>query len=90
MKSKCPKCGSNVTRIIGKSIGIQQKHIVLKKSLREYIELLTQHLIKEEKYFFPFATKYMTPGDKERLIEHFKKIEDKHGISRLGKHFKAS
>ena len=89
-KGKCPECGSGVTRIIGKSIGILQKHIVLKKSLREYIEVLTKHLQKEEKYFFPFVNKYLTPGDKERLIEHFKKIEDKHGITRLGKHFKAS
>ncbi|MGA1873892.1 MAG: response regulator [Thermoplasmatota archaeon] len=89
-KGKCPECRSNVTRIIGKSIGIQQKHIVLKKSLREYIDILTKHLVKEEKHFFPFANKYMTPGDKERLIDHFKKIEDKHGITRLGKQFKAS
>jgi len=89
-KGKCPDCGSGVTRIIGKSIGIVQKHIVLKKSLREYIDVLTKHLHKEEKFFFPFVNKYLTPGDKERLIEHFKKIEDKHGITRLGKQFKAS
>ncbi|MBN1539756.1 MAG: response regulator [Candidatus Thermoplasmatota archaeon] len=89
-KGKCPDCGSNVTRIIGKSIGVQQKHIVLKKTLKEYIDLLTDHLIKEENHFFPFANKYLTPGDRERLIDHFKKIEDKHGIERLGKQFKAT
>ncbi|MBN1390147.1 MAG: response regulator [Candidatus Thermoplasmatota archaeon] len=89
-KGKCPDCGTNVTRIIGKSIGVQQKHIVLKKALKEYISLLTSHLKKEEQYFFPFVNRYLTPGDKERLIEHYKRIEDKHGISRLGKQFKAT
>jgi CheY-like chemotaxis protein len=88
-KGYCPKCSTSVTRIIGKSIGISQKYIVLKKSLREYLNLLRKHLAREEKNFFPFADRYLTPADSERLMEDFKEIEDRHGISRLGKHFKA-
>jgi hemerythrin-like domain-containing protein len=88
-KGYCPKCSTPVTRIIGKSIGTSQKYIVLKKSLREYLNLLRKHLAREEKNFFPFAVKYFTPADKERLMEDFKEIEDRHGISRLGKQFKA-
>jgi hemerythrin-like domain-containing protein len=89
-KGYCPKCSTPVTRIIGKSIGTSQKYIVLKKSLREYLNLLRKHLAREERNYFPFADRYLTPADKERLMEDFKEIEDRHGISRLGKQFKAA
>lgn len=89
-KGFCPKCSSEVNRIIGKSIGLSQKHIVLKKSLKKYLELLKSHLRKEEITFFKSVNKYLTPADKERLMQEFKKIEKSHGIQRIGKDFKAA
>lgn len=86
-KGFCPNCSSEVNRIIGKSIGLSQKHIVLKKSLRKYLELLKSHLRKEEITFFKTVNKYLTPADKERLMQEFKEIEKRHGVQRIGKEF---
>jgi hemerythrin-like domain-containing protein len=87
-KGFCPKCSSEVNRIIGKSIGVSQKHIVLKRSLREYLDILKKHLRQEESTFFRTVDKYLTPADKERLMQAFKDIESQHGIERIGKDFK--
>jgi hypothetical protein len=86
-KGYCPICSSEVNRIIGKSIGLSQKHIVLKKSLKKYLELLRSHLRKEEITFFKTVNKYLTPADKERLMQEFKEIEKRHGVQRIGKEF---
>jgi DNA-binding response OmpR family regulator len=88
-KGFCPKCSSEVNRIIGKSIGVSQKHIILKRSFKEYLELLQKHLRKEEISFFKTVDKYLTPADKERLMQEFKRIENIRGIHRIGKSFKS-
>ena len=86
-KGECPDCGSGVTAIIGKSIGSSMKHIALKRTLKRYIKILREHLKREEELYFPLANRYLTMGDKTRLIEKFKDIEEKYGIKRMGKDF---
>lgn len=87
-KGKCPDCESGVTAIIGKSIGAMMKHVALKRTLKKYLELLKEHLKREEDLYFPLANKYLTSGDRNKLIEDFKEIEKKYGIDRMGKDFK--
>ncbi len=86
-KGVCPDCDSGVTSIIGKSIGASMKHIALKRTLRRYLKLLNEHLKREEELYFPLAKRYLTTGDRTRLLEEFKDIEKKHGVERMGKDF---
>lgn len=86
-KGKCPDCNGGVTSIIGKSIGAIMKHAALKRSLKKYLNILKDHLKREEDLYFPLANRYLTSGDKTRLLEEFKKIEDEFGIHRMGKDF---
>jgi DNA-binding response OmpR family regulator len=84
----CAECGTRVNVIIGNSIGEIQKNIKLKRSLKNYLRILKEHLEREEKNYFPLVNRYLTQADRERLMLDFEVIEDKYGIDRMGKDFK--
>jgi CheY-like chemotaxis protein/hemerythrin-like domain-containing protein len=87
-KGECAECGSGVTAFIGKSIGISQKNIKLNRSLKKYLRILDEHLGREEISYFPLVNRYFTQADRERLMTEFKRIEEKHGVERVGKDFR--
>ena len=87
-KGDCAECGSGVTVFIGRSIDASQKNIKLKRSLKKYIKILDEHLDREEKTYFPLVNRYFTQADRERLMQEFKVIEEKHGVDRIGKDFR--
>jgi hemerythrin-like domain-containing protein len=43
---------------------------------RGYVNLLTQHIVKEDKVLFPMANELLTPDDQDELEKGFEKIEE--------------
>ncbi len=51
--------------------------------LREYKELIREHLSREEKYLFPLSAKYMDEETSKELKSRFNKVEEKAGYDRI-------
>lgn len=49
----------------------------LVRHLREYVDLLTQHIQKEDSILYPMADDLLTPEDIEFLEEGFREVEEK-------------
>lgn len=47
----------------------------VKDNLSDYVELLRNHILKENNILFPTADKMFTPEDQKELMEKFEKVE---------------
>ena len=50
-------------------------HVVVDYA-RAYVELLTQHIFKEDRILFSMAAQMMPPGEDGRVLEAFARVED--------------
>ena len=69
---------AHVRRIADLSAGELGKKdsLELIKHTRGYVELLTQHIQKEDHILYPMANQILTPDDQEYLREGFEKVEE--------------
>jgi len=57
----------------------------IRNMLRDYKELMRDHLRREERFLFPLSSKYIDEDTSEDLIVKFDKIEEKAGYDKLDK-----
>ncbi len=55
----------------------------VRDTLREYKELIREHMDREEKYLFPLSAKYMDEETSKELKSKFNKVEEKAGYDRI-------
>jgi hemerythrin-like domain-containing protein len=64
----------HITEISAHQMGPAETQELVKQS-RGYVELLTQHIKKEDQVLYPMANQILTPDDQEELKEGFEKVE---------------
>jgi len=64
-----------ITELSTEEMGPKEIQELLKHS-RGYIELLTQHIQKEDRVLYPIANQILTSDDQEELQEGFEKVEN--------------
>ncbi|MFP4051023.1 MAG: hemerythrin domain-containing protein [Thermoplasmata archaeon] len=57
----------------------------IRNMLRDYKELMRDHLRREERFLFPLSSKYIDEDTAEELMVRFDKIEEKAGYDKLEK-----
>lgn len=57
----------------------------IRNILRDYKELMRDHLRREERFLFPLSSKYIDEGTEEELMIKFDNIEEKAGYDKLDK-----
>jgi hemerythrin-like domain-containing protein len=69
---------AHVRKIAALSVGKPNKKdsAALIKHTRAYVELLTQHIQKEDHVLYPMANQLLTPDDQDELSEGFEKVEE--------------
>ncbi|MFW5945854.1 MAG: hemerythrin domain-containing protein [Candidatus Natronoplasma sp.] len=60
----------------------------IREILREYKELLRDHLDREERFLFPLSEKYMDEKTSKELMHKFDEIEEKVGHKKLEKFYR--
>ena len=67
-------------------VGAAERHLFLESSL-EYITMLRQHILKEDRILYPMATQVLVGGDLDRLESEFeafdRKMRDSGALDRL-------
>jgi CheY-like chemotaxis protein len=57
--------------------------VSLKSTLMNYVNLTRIHILREEKYLFPLAKKYLSDDDMGKLLGQFSEIEKGVGLEKL-------
>jgi CheY-like chemotaxis protein len=69
-----------IQKYIEKAPGSDQ---TLKVTLKDYINLLQEHMEREDKLLFPLSRKYLTEEDMGLIITAFDKVEKEVGVDKL-------
>ncbi|KYK26693.1 MAG: hypothetical protein AYK23_02690 [Candidatus Proteinoplasmatales archaeon SG8-5] len=63
----------------------QRDPVPLRKSVKEYSDILLRHMYREENIFFPFAQKYISHEEVVDLMDRFNRFDREYGQDRIKK-----